>query len=165
MDKRKNFFKPKSKPSTEESTEPSGERIVSKEQSQKALEMHFHNADCIKAEIIWTLKFVLGGFSVPANDDLISFKLFPDSKIARNVSTATTKAMYAINHGIAPYFKSLLLSSINTSDIHAYSFDESLNEVTQTCEMVLYVRQGDVACSQVKNEIFWLKFHESWHLH
>ena len=31
VDKRKNFFKPKSKPSTEESTESSGETIISNE--------------------------------------------------------------------------------------------------------------------------------------
>ena len=65
VDKRKNF-KPKSKPSTEESTESSGKTIISNEPSQKTLEMHFRNADCIKAEIIWTLKSVLGGFSVRA---------------------------------------------------------------------------------------------------
>ena len=58
--------------------------------------------------------------------------MFPDSKIARNFSME--RVMYAINHGIAPYFKSLLLSSINTSDIHGYSFDEILNEVTETCK-------------------------------
>ena len=122
--------------------------------------MHFHNADCIKAEIIWTLKSVLGGFSVRANDDFNETlsAMFPDSKIARNFSMATTKAMYAINHGIAAYFKSLLLSSINTSDIHVYSFDESLNEVTQTCGMDLYVRYWDVACSQVKMRYFGSSF-------
>ena len=84
--------------------------------------------------------------------------MFPDSKVARNFSMARTKAMYAINHGIAPYFKSLLLSSINTSDIHVYSFDESLNEVTQTCEMDLYVRCWDVTCSQVKIRYFGSSF-------
>ena len=139
VDKRKNFFKQKLKLSTEESTASSGETIFSNEQSPEILEMHFHNADCIKAEIIWTLKSVLGGFSVQANDDLneTPSAMFPDSKIARNFSIARTKAMYAINN-IAPYFKSMLLSSINTSDIHVDSFDESLNEVAQTCEMDLY---------------------------
>ena len=124
--KRKNLCKPNSKPSIEESTESSGETIVSNEQSQK-------------------------GFSVRTNDDLNETlsAMFPDSKIARNFSMARTKAMYAINHGIAPYFKSLLLSSINdTSDIHVYSFDKSLNEITETCKMDLYVRYWDVAYSQ-----------------
>ena len=122
--------------------------------------MHFHNADCIKAEIIWTLKSVLGGFSIRVNDDLNETlsAMFPNSKIAANFSMARTKAMYAINHGTEPYFKSLLLSSIDTSDIHVYSFDESLNEVTQTCEINLYVRYWDVACSQVKMRYFGSSF-------
>ena len=106
-------------------------------------------------------KSVLGGFSVRANDELnetlsnVSRQCF---QIARNFSLARTKAMYDINHGIVPYFKSLLLSSINTSYIHVYSFNESLNEVTQTCEMDLYVRCGDVACSQVKMRYFGSSF-------
>ena len=56
--------------------------------------------------------------------------MFPDSKIARNFSLARTKAMYAIN----PYFKSLLLSNINTSEIHvncfhSLKFDPKLDQV------------------------------------
>ena len=68
-------------PSTEESTESSGETIVSNKKSQKTLEMHFHTADWIKAETIWTLKSVLGGFSVRANDELNETlsAMFPDS--------------------------------------------------------------------------------------
>ena len=69
-----------------------------------------------------------------------------------------TRAMYAINHSIAPCFKSLLLSSINTSNIHVYSFDERSNKVTQTCEMDLYVRYWNVACSQVKMRYFGSSF-------
>ena len=58
VDKRKNISKPKSIPSTEESTESSGQTIISNEQIQKTLEMHFHNAGCIKVEKILTLKSV-----------------------------------------------------------------------------------------------------------
>ena len=53
------------------------------------LEMHFHNADCIKPDIIWTLKSVLG-FSIQANNELNGrlSAMFLDSKIARNFSVA-----------------------------------------------------------------------------
>ena len=103
---KRNFFKAKSKPSTGESTESSGETIVSNEQSQKTLKLHFRNADCIKTEILWTLKSVFGGDSVQANNDLNEklSAMFPDNKIARTFSMARTKAMYAINHLIAPNF-------------------------------------------------------------
>ena len=65
------------------------------------LELHFHNADCIKPDIIWTLKSVLG-FSIQANNELNGrlSAMFLDSKIARNFSVARTKAMYALNHDI-----------------------------------------------------------------
>ena len=98
-------------------------------ESQKTLDMHLYNSDTIKAEIIWTLKSVMDGFSVRSNDELNETlsAMFPDSNIAGSFSLARTKSMYAINHGIYPYFKSLLLSSLSQSNIHVYSFDESLN--------------------------------------
>ena len=94
--------------------------------------------------------------------------MFTDSKIAGSFSMARIKSMYAINHGIYTYFKSLLLSSLSQSDIHVYSFDESLNNITQTREMDLYVRYWDIACSQVKVRYFESSFlghgifSESW---
>ena len=71
------------------------------------------------------------GFSVRSNDELNETlsAMFPDSKIAGSFSMARTKSRYAINHGIYPYFKSLL-SSLSQSNIHVYSFDESLNNIT-----------------------------------
>ena len=46
-----------------------------------------------------------------------------------------TKSMYAINHGLAPFVKFALMSDLQKTDIHTYSFDESPNEVTQAYEM------------------------------
>ena len=68
--------------------------------------------------------------------------MFPELK--RTLNMTRTKSMYVINHGLAPYFKSLLKASIDRSDIFSFSFDESLNEATQTSEMDLYVRFWDV---------------------
>ena len=84
----------------------------------------------------------MGGFSVRSNDELNETlsAMFPDSKIAGSFSMARTKSTYAINRGIYPYFKSLLLSSLSQSNIHVYSFDQSLNNITQACEMDLCVR-------------------------
>ena len=57
--------------------------------------------------------------------------------------------MYLINHGLAPCFKSLLKTSIDRSDIFSFSFDESLNEATQTSEMDFYVMFWDVSENKV----------------
>ena len=129
-------------------------------ESQKTLDMHLYNSNTIKAEIIWTLKSVMDGFSVRSNDELNETlsAIFPDSKITGSFSIVRTESMYAINQWIYLYFESLLLSSLNQSNIHVYSFDESLNNFTQTCEMDLYLRYWDIACSQVKVRYFESSF-------
>ena len=68
-------------------------------ESQKTLDMHLYNSDTVKAEIIWTLKSVMDGFSVRSNDELNETlsAMFPDSKIAGSFIMARTKSMYAFN--------------------------------------------------------------------
>ena len=82
--------------------------------------------------------------------------MFSDSDIAKQFSMGGTKSMYVINHGLAPFFKSQLTDDLEKSDIHVFSFDESLNDVTQTSEMDLYIRYWDVNASHVS--VLWLKF-------
>ena len=55
--------------------------------------MHFHDVGYTKAEIIWTLKSVSGGFSVRANDDLNKTLsvMFSDRKIARHFNRQEAK--------------------------------------------------------------------------
>ena len=85
-------------------------------------------------------------------------KVFPGSDIAKGFKLGKTKAMYIATHGIAPYFKHLLKDNLNKSEVMVYSFDESLNEITKTCEMDLIIRywnndaqKGDVLGIQ----FFW----------
>ena len=49
-----------------------------------------------------------------------------------------TKLRYFVNFGIASYFKYILIESIKQSLRHIVSFDESLNDMTQSCEMDRY---------------------------
>ena len=62
--------------------------------------------------------------------------------------------MYAINHGLAPSFKSALMSDLQKSDVHTYSFDENLNEVMQTCEMDLHLHNWDVNKNLVRSRYY-----------
>ena len=48
-----------------------------------------------------------------------------------------TNTIYEITHGLAPYFKSIFVKAIGRSDVYTHSFDESLNEVTQSSEIDL----------------------------
>ena len=142
---------------TKKSTEAINEKDY---EGQKTVDMYLYNSDVSKAELIWTLKSVMDGFSVRSNDRLNEtlLAMFPDSKIAGKFNMARTKSMYTINHGIYPYFRSLLLSSLSKSNILVYSFDESLNDVTQTCEMDLYMLYWDAVCSQVNVRYFGSSF-------
>ena len=112
IEKRKVFFKTSSIRTDEKKNVSNAKNDI---ESQKTLDMHLYNSDTIMAEIIWTLKSVMDGFSVRSNDEFNETlpAMFPDSKIAGSFSMGRTKLMCAINHRIYPYFKSLLLSSLS----------------------------------------------------
>ena len=72
------------------------------------------------------------GFSVRSIDeinDIFSPMIF-DSPTDSELCMTRTKNMYDITHGLAPYFKSILVNSLNKSDLFVYSYDESLNKIT-----------------------------------
>ena len=66
-------------------------------------------------------------------------KIFPDSDIATRMKLVRTKGTYIANFGILSYVLILLYHSINKSPVYNLSFDESLNKVTQECEMDLII--------------------------
>ena len=98
LSKKINFFLPKNKAPHILIEEPTNSVV----DGQQTLEDAF-----VWAEIIWTLKTVMSGYSVRSNNDLsLTFAaMFPELK--RTFNLARTKSMYMINHGIAPYSKSL----------------------------------------------------------
>ena len=51
--------------------------------------------------------------------------MFPDSKIAKDMTIGTDKIRYVINFGIAPIFKSMLIESIKLSEVYVVCFYES----------------------------------------
>lgn len=63
------------------------------------------------------------------------FCMFPYSSTASVFSLSWTKAHYVVNDGIASKFKQLWLHDIKKSDILVVSFDESLNQATQSSEI------------------------------
>ena len=77
-------------------------------------------------------------------------KMFPDSDITKGFKLRKAKSIYIATHctgialliciDIAPHFKHLLKDNLSKSEVMVYSFDESLNEIIQTCEMDLIIR-------------------------
>ena len=92
--KKNNFFLPKNK----------APHIVIEELTNsvadgwQTLEDVLLSTDSIRAEIVWTLKSVMSGYSVRSNDDLsLTFAaMFPE------LNMTSTKSTYVINHGLAP---------------------------------------------------------------
>ena len=71
------------------------------------------------------------------------------------------KSIYSVNHGLAPYFKTLLQTTLEKSGILSYSFDESLNEVTLVSETDLFVRFWDGTDKCVKVRYYGSTFLEN----
>ena len=142
LNKRNTFFIPMGKKKCKSDIENS---IISNElcsNSQSTMQQFVASTDTIKTEIILILKSVFCGFFNRSCDELshVFPKMFPDSDIAKGFKLGKTKAMYIATHGIAPHFKHLLKDNLNKSEVMEYSFDESLKEITQTCEMDLIIR-------------------------
>ena len=64
----------------------------------------------------------------------------PDSGVGKKIAIVRTKMGYALKYGLGPYFKNLISESVKKLSAYSLSFDESLCEVAQECEMVVMVR-------------------------
>ena len=142
LNKRNTSSTPKSKKKSKSDIKSS---IVSNElccNSQSTMQQFVVSTETTKAEIICVLKSVFCSFSNRSCDELFDVfaKMFPDSDIAKEFKLGKTKAMYIATHGIAPHFKHLLKDNLNKSEVMICSFDKSLNEITQTCEMDLIIK-------------------------
>lgn len=98
-----------------------------------------------KAEIIWCLNAVAihGSLRSTAASASLFPLMFPGCEVAEKLQLGKDKVGYTICHGIAPYFRKKLLSSLASVPFLVVSFDESLNKVTQKQQMDVLVRYWD----------------------
>ena len=80
---------------------------------------------------------------------MLPFDVFSEKDSHLNAVEGPDKLYYYVTFELAPYFKSLLTDTIKKSDCHILSFDESLNDFTQTSEMDLLVRFFDNSTNTV----------------
>ena len=75
--------------------------------------------DSSKAEIIWLLKYVMSVCSLRFNEDLEDTLcvIYPWLGSVKNFSMARSMSMYSVNHRLAPYFKTLLQTILEKSEI------------------------------------------------
>ena len=77
--------------------------------------------------------------------------MFSDSEITNKFSMRSTKLAYAITFGLAPYFKSLLLTSLRNCSVFVVCFDEALNKVAQRGQMDIVIRIWNDTTNQVSS--------------
>ena len=121
LSKVQSFFKPISSTS---SSEPAPSTPSVSAEKQSTIELHLKKSSATKAEIIWTLKSVM---SEDMNEDMneILAAMFPEFEATKSFQMSLSKSMYVVNHGLAPYFKSVLKTNLHKADFLVYSFDES----------------------------------------
>ena len=138
----KNFFKRRTSVTKQvNSTTKSQPEDAKQEKQQKLDKINFDRQSTIP-EIIWILKTVLIRHSICLNEGLgrTFTAMLSQHKSLYSFNLARTKSMYVINLGLAPFFNFMLSDSLQKCNIHVFCFDESLNKVTQTCEMDMHIR-------------------------
>ncbi|XP_049275212.1 uncharacterized protein LOC125759844 [Rhipicephalus sanguineus] len=105
-----------------------------------------------KAEIIWCLNTIMthGSFRSAAASAALFPLMFPTSEVAAKVQLGKDKVGSTICHGIAPYFRNMLLSSLVNVPYLVVCFDEALNKVTQKQQMDVLIRYWDAADDSMK---------------
>ncbi|XP_066910897.1 uncharacterized protein [Clytia hemisphaerica] len=145
------FFKtkPVKESSHEQKSKEDNERT---KKAQTSIELTLTSADVTKAEIRWALDGILKGNSNNQNANIgpLLNACFPGHETIKLFSLGADKLRYSCNYGLAPYFRSILQDEVKRSEIYVMSFDESLNDANQKCQMDLIVRYWDEKTQQVK---------------
>ena len=84
-------------------------------EKQSTIELHLEKSSATKAEIIWTLKSVMSGYSAHSIEDMNETLAALSSKFeaTKSFQISRPKSMYTVNHGLAPYFKSVLKTNLS----------------------------------------------------
>ena len=149
------FFKTKSvKESSHEqkSREDEGKTSQERTKSQTSIELTLTSADVTKAEIRWGIDGILKGNSNNQNSNISPLlnACFPGHETVKLFSLGADKLRYSCNYGLAPHFRSILQDEVQKSEIYVMSFDESLNDSNQKCQMDLIARYWDEKTQKVK---------------
>jgi len=91
--------------------------ITPSSKNQMTVDLSMKSSITANAEIIWALKSTVNGYSnySCANINDTFKKMFPDSKIAAQFQMSSSKVSYMVNHGLAPYFQTILKDEVRKS--------------------------------------------------
>ena len=105
-----------------------------------------------KAERVLALKLILSGYANNSCADIskIFVCMFPDSRIAKSFELGAIKLKCVINFRIAPFLRDILYNHLQNYGCFVISFDKSLNDYTQNCQMEILIRYFDHVEDRVK---------------
>ena len=112
VEKRKTFFKAAQ---AKQATGHNEKGLINDDRKSTITDIYSSSNSSVKPEIIWTLKFVMGGCSGLFNGDINEtfLAMFPDLKsVLNHFSLVRTESSYVINHGLAPVFKNQLETAL-----------------------------------------------------
>ena len=110
--------------------------------SKKQAVLVVDQSDKTRAEIYSVLHAVQNNFSFNSSNEnsLVYQKMFFHSNTAKFYEMGRAKLAYIINFGLAPYLHRLLTENVKKSPYYSVSFDKSLNDSFQKCQMDLNIR-------------------------
>lgn len=126
------------------------------ERNIKSVEAFCSKDDVNSAEIRWALNVVQNKLSLHSCENIgETFRdMFPDSSIASKFQLGETKCSYVINHGLAPYFQTLLKDQLRSCKDFVVCFDEAMNKVVQRGQMDLFIRFFDINDNRVHTRYY-----------
>ena len=83
--------------------------------------------------------------------------MFSDSNTAKSYEMGRIKLGYVINFGLEPYFHRLLTENIKKSH-YTVSFDKSLNDFFQNCQLDLNIQFLNSDLNHVESDTLTLNF-------
>ena len=128
--------------------------------SIKQADLVVNQSSKTRAEIYSVLHAVQNNFSLNSCNDngQLYQKMFPDSETAKSYEMGRTKLGYFVNFDLQPYLHGLLTESIKKSLYYSISFDKSLNNSFQNCQMDLNIRFWNNNLNQVESRFFDSQF-------
>ena len=104
---------------------------------KQLIELMLKDTQKQKVEIIWTLQTVMNKYSNNSCKNLN--KLFscmsPDSKIAQLIELCPAKLEFIVTFEMTSHFRKILYEETKKVDCYMILFNESLNYMTQNCQM------------------------------
>jgi len=90
-----------------------------------------------EAEILWCLQAVVKHFSLSGAGSCTDVfkRMFKKCSTAQDMTLKKDKMGYVITYGLGPHFRQKLFDDIHPDHPFSVSYDESLNKISQKCQM------------------------------